>query len=215
MNHFKFKIFAIAILALGCMELHAQKSCDITYSEGIRLQKTKTEASQQKAKSKFKSAKECYDSKEKKAQCDKQIKICNDIIEAIRRDKRERDRDKHKNDDKTEKDTVKVEEDTIVVPDIPEKKEITLSITKMYVKFNGKGKEFQKVGVICNDSNWVISDCPSWVHHSVNSANEIVMEVDRNPSKKEERTGLLTIKCEDKTVTLTIIQERYKPWGIF
>ena len=54
---------------------------------------------------------------------------------------------------------------------------------------------------------------PSWVNCSRNENDEIVVEVEKNLSK-EERSGILKIECGDESVTLTIIQERQKMFGI-
>ena len=198
-----------AIFVLWGIEIHAQSSCDKLYSEGVSLQQTMTIPAQNKAISAFEKAKKCYDAKKNKDLCDKQIKVCRNTISLLRKSN---NTEKRKDETNTQKeDSVAKSVETTKEQN---KREITLSVTKVYVKFKGKGGEFQKVKVECNDDNWEISESPSWVHYSINSEKEIIIEVDKNPSNKEERSGTITVKCGDKTATVTIIQEKYKKFGI-
>lgn len=210
-NSLIVKLFAAIVLVMSCMESYAQNSCDKLFSEGVSQQQIMTIPAQKKAISAFEKAKACYDAKKNKDLCEKQIKVCRNTITLLSK--------KADNVDKKKRDTNSQAEDSVVVesnnPPVQKIKEITLSIAKVYVKFKGKGGEFQKVKVECNDDNWAVSDCPSWVHYSINSEKEIVLEVDKNPSNKEERSGTLAIKCGDKSATLTIIQEKNKKIGIF
>lgn len=210
MSSMKFIVFAIVFWMLNCMEIHAQSSCDKLYAEGVSMQQIMTIPAQKKAISAFEKARACYDAKKDRDLCDKQIKVCNNTISLLKK-KLNNVGNKKKETDASKADTVA--EDVQKVSE-QEKKEILLSFPKAYMKFKGKGGEFQKVKVECNEDNWVVSDCPSWVHYSISSDKEIVIEVDRNPSNKEERSGSLIVKCGDKSATLTIIQERYKKFGI-
>lgn len=210
MNNKKLIIIATVFWMLYCMGIHAQSSCDKLYAEGVSQQQIMTIPAQKKAISAFEKAKACYDAKKDRDLCDKQIKVSNNTISLLKK-KLDNVRNKKKEADAPKEDTI-----AVAVQKVPEqeKKEILLSLPKAYVKFKGKGGEFQKVKVECNEDNWEVSDCPSWVHYSISTDKEIVIEVDRNPSNKEERSGTLIVKCGDKSTTLTIIQERYKKFGI-
>lgn len=212
MNSSIVNLLITAIFVLWGIEIHAQSSCDKLYSEAVSLQQTMTIPAQNKAISAFEKAKKCYDAKKNKDLCDKQIKVCRNTISLLKKSENTEKRKNEANEANTQKeDSVAISIETAKEQN---KKEITLSVTKVYVKFKGKGGEFQKVKVECNDDKWEISDCPSWVHYSINSEKEIVIEVDKNPSNKKERSGTMTIKCGDKTATLTIIQEKFKKFGV-
>ena len=209
MNSPIINLLLTAIFVLWGIEIHAQSSCDKLYSEGVSLQQTMTIPAQKKAISAFEKAKNCYDAKKNKDLCDKQIKVCRNTIALLKKSDNAEKRKIEANSQK--EDSVAISNETAKEQN---KKEITLSVAKVYVKFKGKGGEFQKVKVECNDDKWEITDSPSWVHYSINSEKEIVIEADKNPSNKEERSGTITVKCGDKTATVTIIQEKYKKFGI-
>lgn len=61
----------------------AQKAADNLYNQGLKLQKTMTVKAQKQAISKFKDAKNMYDSADKKAQCDNSIAVSNNLIKEI------------------------------------------------------------------------------------------------------------------------------------
>lgn len=209
MDKLQIKLFAITVLCFSSMTVCAQSSCDKLYSEGVSQQQIMTVPAQKKAIVAFEKAKACYDAKKNKDLCDKQIKVCRNTISLLGK--------QTVNIDNKKKETYAQMEDSVAVDSAGmerEKKEIVLSIAKVYIKFKGKGDEFQKVKVNCNDDNWTITDCPSWVRYSINSDKEIVIEVEKNPSNKEERSGTLTIKCGDKTASLTIVQEKFKRFGV-
>ena len=91
---------------------------------------------------------------------------------------------------------------------------IKLSLDRTYIKFKGKGNEFQKVKVICNYPDWEITKMPEWVNCSKNENNEIVIEVEKNPNDVE-RSAQLEVTCGDEVTTLTIIQEKFKKFILF
>ncbi len=92
------------------------------------------------------------------------------------------------------------------------KNDVKLSIDCTYLKFKGKGGEFKKARIECNYPDWEITEKPTWVNCSKNDG-EIVVEAIKNPNK-EERSGSIIITCGEKSVTLTIIQEKFKKFGV-
>jgi len=167
-----------------------------------------TIASQNKAITYFEKAKVCYDSQSKKDLCDQQITACRNIIAQLSKKA------------KTSTPTTSVPKedvDTLAArPKITDQKDVKndvkLSIDCTYLKFKGKGGEFKKAKIVCNYPDWEIVEKPDWVNCSKNDG-EIVVEAVKNPNK-EERSGSIIIGCGDKSVTLTIIQEKFKKFGI-
>lgn len=199
------------IIILGCLfafQLSAQTSCDKLFASGVKFQQTMTIASQNKAITYFEKAKVCYDSKSKKDLCDQQITACRNIIAQLSKKA------------KTSTPTTSVPKedvDTLAArPKATDKKnvknDVKLSIDCTYLKFKGKGGEFKKAKIVCNYPDWEIVEKPDWVNCSKNDG-EIVVEAVKNPNK-EERSGSIIIGCGDKTVTLTIIQEKFKKFGV-
>lgn len=201
------RIIIFLIATLMTFYASAQSSCEKLYASGVKLQQTMTVAAQKKAITYFEKAKVCFDSKAKKDLCDQQIKSCKNIIAQL---------------SKKEKQTAapvtsKKEENSQSItnntpPAQPSKKDVRLSIDCTYLKFKGKGGEFKKAKVTCNYSDWEIIDKPYWVKCSRNE-NEIVVEAEKNTGKNE-RSGSIIIECGDKTVSLTIIQEKFKKFGV-
>lgn len=206
MNRIFIKFTLSIVLCLPSQTSFAQSACDKLFSAGVKLQQTMTFSSQKNAISYFEKAKICYDSQSKKDLCDEQIKACRNIINQLTKSK--------------QKETPQIEEqpEVVLIPDSvavepEEKRDIELSLDCIYLKFKGKGGEFKKAKVTCNYDDWEIIEIPSWVSCSRNEDNEIIIEVEKNP-EKEERAGIIKIECGDKYVTLTIIQEKPKKFGI-
>lgn len=186
----------------------AQTSCDKLFSSGVQCQQTMTIASQNKAITYFEKAKVCYDSKAKKDLCDQQIKACRNIISQLSKKKKTTpsvNTEENKNPEEKLKPVAK--------PKV-EKRVINLSIDCNYLKFKSKGGELKKAKIMCNYNDWKIADKPDWISCSRNDNDEIIVEATKNPTK-EERSGLIKIACDDKEVTLTVIQEKSKKLGIF
>lgn len=185
----------------------AQTSCDKLFASGVKFQQTMTITSQNKAITYFEKAKVCYDSQAKKDLCDQQITACRNIIAQLSKKS------------KAPNTTTVPKEDTDSLKAKPAadenhalKKDVNLSINCTYLKFKGKGGEFKKAKITCNYPDWEITAKPDWVNCSKND-DEIVVEAVKNPNK-EERSGSIIIECGDKSVSLTIIQERYKKFGV-
>lgn len=199
------------IIMLGCLfafQVSAQTSCDKLFASGVKFQQTMTIASQNKAITYFEKAKVCYDSQSKKDLCDQQITACRNIIAQLSKKA------------KTSTPTTSVPKEAVdslaIKPNVSEqkdiKKDVELSIDCTYLKFKGKGGEFKKAKIKCNYPDWEIVEKPEWVNCSKNDG-EIVVEAAKNPTK-DERSGSIIIECGDKSVTLTIIQEKFKKFGV-
>lgn len=206
---------SILIIALLCALLSsgravAQTSCDQLFANGVKFQQTMTVAAQNKAIAQFQKAKVCYDSQAKKNLCDLQIKACRNIIAQLRRGKStpagKPERGKSPAPapaDTTARDTAKHDRTGV---------KLTFSVN--YLKFKGKGGDFKKVKVNCNYPDWKVVEAPEWVNYSRNDDGELVIEVEKNPSTKEERSASLKVECGDAVAVLTIIQEKFKKFII-
>lgn len=202
------RFFVIMFACIVALSSSAQTSCDKLFASGVKFQQTMTIASQNKAITYFEKAKVCYDSQSKKDLCDQQITACRNIISQLSK------KSKSTNSGVTvPKEAVDTLSSNSKAPQIKEeKKDVQLSIDCTYLKFKGKGGEFKKAKVTCNYPDWNVIEKPNWVKCSKNE-NEIIVEVDKNPNK-EERSGSIIIECGNKTVSLTIIQEKFKKFGI-
>lgn len=199
------------IIILGCLfafQLSAQTSCDKLFASGVKFQQTMTIASQNKAITYFEKAKVCYDSQSKKDLCDQQITACRNIIAQL--SKKAKTSNPTTSVPKEGTDTLSAKPKDTDLKDV--KKDVHLSIDCTYLKFKGKGGEFKKARIECNYPDWEITEKPNWVNCSKNDG-EIVVEAVKNPNK-EERSGSIIITCGDKSVTLTIIQEKFKKFGV-
>lgn len=206
-RHVFVKLFLIMSMLITTISISGQTACDRLFSSGVKCQQTMTVKSQKQAIAYFKKAKACYDSSAKKNLCDQQIKACQNIINQLSKKSSgsSSTKPKTKSEDEDKPTPVKQQE---------KKRDIKLSLNELYVKFKGKGDEYKTVRIECNYNDWEVSDCPSWIKCKKNSDDAILISVERNPSKKEERVGNITIKCGDKTATLTVIQEKYKKFII-
>jgi len=202
------RVFLMTIMLMLAINVSGQTACDRIFSSGVKCQQTMTVKSQKQAITYFKKAKACYDSNTKKNLCDQQIKACQNIINQLGKKSTGSSSRKTKEKNEEEDKPTPVEERQV------KKRDIKLSLNELYVKFKGKGGEYKTVRIECNYNDWKISECPSWIKCKKNSDDAILISVERNPSKKEERVGNVTIKCGNKTVTLTVIQEKYKKFII-
>ena len=206
MKKFSIRLLIVAVVCvLSATAVQAQSACDRLFANGVKLQQTMTVSSQRRAISNFQKAKACYDSKAKKDLCDEQIKACRNIIRKLTPTPKPRT----KNGEVESK-----PEQEKKVAEKQQKRDVQLSLAEPYVKFKGKGGEFKKVKVICNYADWKVTEMPSWVNCSKNEDSEVVIEVEKNPSNKEERSGVIKIECGDEEITLTVIQEKFKRFGI-
>ena len=203
------KLVLVLWLALvGVVMMKAQTACDKLYALGVKYQQTMTVQSQKQAISYFKKAKSCYDSQSKQDLCDEQIVACNNIIYQL---------NKSSKSNAITVDTIVnrvevVEVDTVVAG--PARNDVQLSLGSVYLKFSGKG-EIQKVEVTCNYCDWSVVESPEWAFCSKNGCDELVVAVEKNPSTKEERSGVIKVQCDETYVALTIIQEKLKKYVLF
>jgi hypothetical protein len=190
------------------LAMDAQTSCDKLFASGVKLQQTMTVASQNKAITYFEKAKVCYDSQAKKDLCDQQIKACRNIIAQLSKKTKVSTSDSSSNGNSSNGQPT---QETVQTP--TSTRNVELSIDCTYLKFKGKGGEFKKANVTCNYSDWEIEDKPDWVNCTRSDSGEIVVEALKNPTKTE-RSGIIKITCGDKSVSLTVIQEKFKKFVV-
>ncbi|MDD6832809.1 MAG: SUMF1/EgtB/PvdO family nonheme iron enzyme [bacterium] len=77
------KSFVILSMLIIALSAQAQSAADRLYMQGQKLQLTRTISAQNQAIGKFSAAKRAYDSREKKALCDRQIQICKQNIKDL------------------------------------------------------------------------------------------------------------------------------------
>ncbi|MGM9839245.1 MAG: formylglycine-generating enzyme family protein [Sodaliphilus sp.] len=77
------KSFVILSMLIIALSAQAQSAADRLYMQGQKLQLTRTISAQNQAIGKFSAAKRAYDSREKKALCDRQIQICKQNIKNL------------------------------------------------------------------------------------------------------------------------------------
>lgn len=202
--------FLGGMMCMSALVVNAQNACDKLFSNGVKCQQTMTISSQRNAISYFEKAKICYDSQAKKDLCDQQIKSCRNIIAQLARSQEGKKEESRT----TTTETAKQREIDKELHPVQKKDNVKLSLDRNYVKFKGKGNEFQKVKVSCNYPDWEIKEVPEWVNCSRNENNEIVIEVEKNPFDTE-RSAQLQVACGDEVITLTIIQEKFKKYILF
>lgn len=195
-------------MGLLALPMAAQSACDKFFSSGVAAQQTMTVASQRNAITFFEKAKSCYDSQAKKDLCDQQIKACRNIInQLLKQSQAPASEPSPAPAAVSEEPKKELQQESTDTP------EVQLSLNVNYLKFKGKGGEFKKAKVKCSSPDWQIVSKPDWVNCS-RSDNELVVEAEQNPSG-EERSGAIELQSGNRTVTLTVIQEKNKKFGIF
>lgn len=201
MENLKIRILSLLVVVALGLPAVGQNACEKYFSNGVKFQQTMTVASQNKAINMFKKAKTCYSSKAKKNLCDQQITACRNIIAQLSKSK----------------------EELTPVPDKEEKKELPeiklpepeLTVAETYLKFKDKGDYPRAVKVACNRLDWKVNGDAEWLKCTKNGDDEIVIEVDKNDTKKE-RSGNVTVECDGKSVNIVVVQEKKgKKLGIF
>lgn len=204
-------IIALAMtMAMAYGNAFSQNACEKLFSSGTKCQQTMTISSQKQAITYFGKAKLCYDSKAKKDLCDQQIKLCRKIITQL--SKANRPDNRNASTAPAAKPQTQQEPATA---SRAKRNDVKLALDRTYIKFKGKGGEFQKVKVTCNYPDWEVAEAPEWVNCSRNDNDEIVVEAQKNPSNKDERSGQVTVRCGTETIVLTIIQEKFKKYILF
>lgn len=208
----KISILLVALLCalLPTGRAAAQTSCDQLFAKGVKFQQTMTVASQNQAIAQFEKAKVCYDSQAKKNLCDQQIKACRNIIAQLRRSRKEPAREPARRESPRPAPADTSARDTARSND----RKVTLTLSVNYLKFKGKGGDFKKVKVNCSRTDWKVVEAPEWVSYSRNEDGELVIEAEKNPSTKEERSASLKVQCGNAFAVLTVIQEKFKKFII-
>lgn len=167
---------------------------DKLFSEGQTLQMTQTLDSQNKAKNRFRDAKKAYDSREKKAMCDKQIKICDKNIVTIKKLIDEKEKDK----------VVVVQEEDVIKPQKKEPVTLSLSVSSVEFKSSGKKGDNHEVTVNCNYDTWTYS-YPDWISVTKNG-NILTLTASANKTG-EERSAVLVVECDGTKAELLLYQK--------
>lgn len=189
------KLFFTVLMFCSCVNVNAQSAGDRLFKQGQKLQMKQNERSQNQAIAKFTAAKKAYDSADKKAMCDNQIKICKTNIVTIR---------KYNVAKKDVEPTVKVKK---TEPE-PEKqmKPVSLSLSESAVEFKASGKkdDNHQVTVNCNYDNWTYESL-DWISITKNG-NILTLTASANDTG-EERSGVLVVDCNGEKAELMIYQK--------
>lgn len=190
------KLFLFLSVLAVTMKVHAQTAGDKLFSQGQQLQMTQTVNSQNQAIAKFTAAKKAYDSSEKKAMCDNQIKICKNNIVTI----------KKRITPAKEKEVVVVEKEGEEIQQTQKKEPIALSLSVSSIEFKASGKKSDnhEVKVNCNYDTWTYS-CPDWISVTKNG-NILTLTASANKTS-EERSAVLVVECEGTKAELMVYQK--------
>lgn len=191
------KLFLVLSAIVISVKVQAQTAGDKLFSQGQQLQMTQTVKSQNQAIAKFIAAKKAYDSSEKKAMCDNQIKICKNNIVTI----------KKRNTPTKEKEVVVVvEKEGEEIQQQPKKEPVVLSLSVSSVEFKSSGKKSDnhEVTVNCNYDTWTYS-YPDWISVTRNG-NILTLTASANRTN-EERSAVLVVECEGTKAELMVYQK--------
>lgn len=190
------KLFLFLSVLAVTMKVQAQTAGDKLFSQGQQLQMTQTVNSQNQAIAKFTAAKKAYDSSEKKAMCDNQIKICKNNIVTI----------KKRITPAKEKEVVVVEKEGEEIQQTQKKEPIALSLSVSSIEFKSSGKKSDnhEVKVNCNYDTWTYS-CPDWISVTKNG-NILTLTASANKTS-EERSAVLVVECEGTKAELMVYQK--------
>ena len=190
------KLFLFLSVLAVTMKVQAQTAGDKLFSQGQQLQMTQTVNSQNQAIAKFTAAKKAYDSSEKKAMCDNQIKICKNNIVTI----------KKRITPAKEKEVVVVEKEGEEIQQTQKKEPIALSLSVSSIEFKSSGEKSDnhEVKVNCNYDTWTYS-CPDWISVTKNG-NILTLTASANKTS-EERSAVLVVECEGTKAELMVYQK--------
>lgn len=190
------KLFLFLSVLAVTVKVQAQTAGDKLFSQGQQLQMTQTVNSQNQAIAKFTAAKKAYDSSEKKAMCDNQIKICKNNIVTI----------KKRITPAKEKEVVVVEKEGEEIKQPQKKEPVTLSLSVSSVEFKSSGKkgDNHEVTVNCNYDTWTYS-YPDWISVTKNG-NILTLTASANKTS-EERSGVLVVECDGTKAELMVYQK--------
>ena len=190
------KLVLVIIILCFSVTSNAQSAGDKLFKQGQELQMKQNEKSQNQAIAKFAAAKRAYDSADKKAMCDNQIKICKNNIITIRKNVAE----------KKKVMTQEKEEESVLPEPEPQKEPVTLSLSVSTIEFKSSGKknDNHQVTVNCNYNNWTF-ECPEWINITKNG-NVLTLTASSNDTG-EERSAILVVDCEGTKAELMIYQK--------
>lgn len=190
------KLFLVLSAFVISVKAQGQTAGDKLFSQGQQLQMTQTINSQNQAIAKFTAAKKAYDSAEKKAMCDNQIKICKNTIVTI----------KKLNTPTKEIEMVVVEKEEEEIQQPQNKEPVTLSLSVSSVEFKSSGgkSDNHEISVNCNYNTWTYS-CPDWI--SVTKNGKILTITASANKTREERSAVLVVECEGTKAELMVYQK--------
>ena len=194
----------IAILFVICFSIdtNAQSAGDRLFKQGQELQMKQNERSQNQAIAKFAAAKKAYDSTEKKAMCDNQIKICKSNLITIRKNAA------IKKNNTLAKKTVEpvVKEEKVESEPEPQMDPVKLSLSVSTIEFKSSGKkgDNHQVTVNCNYDNWTY-ECPEWINVTKNG-NILTLTASTNETG-EERSSVFVVECNGTKAELMVYQK--------
>jgi len=191
------KSLCIAFLLCIAINVNAQSAGDKLFKQGQELQMQQTVKAQNLAIAKFVAAKKAYDSADKKAMCDNQIKICENNKKTI--SKKVTVKKKVAEDDEK-----KVNEPATEPVPRAEPVNLSLSVSSVEFKSSGKKNDNHQVTVNCNYNTWTY-ECPEWVSVTKNG-NVLTLTASANETG-EERSGVLTVECNGVKAELMIYQK--------
>ena len=197
----KYRFLLFLFMICLSIESHAQTDADSEYKKGIELQKKKTVSSQNEAIARFEAARTLYVSKENKKMCDRQIAVCRRNISKINNPVPQPviNRDSTRRPDPQ--------------PQPKVKQEVKLELSTDQLEFKGKPKGQQSVRVICNYDDWSIESTPEWVGvYPSLTKDRISVEAEKNTTG-QSRSGIIVIKCKNKTINLIIHQKKLGFFG--
>lgn len=199
------RLFVLLCMMTTSLCMFAQESADKLYLEGQRLQKTMTIASQDQAIAKFKSAKAIYKVATKKTMCDNQIAVCSNNKQTIK--SKSYGGGKSASSANTNKSTIGKTEPT---PEKVTKKNVIMNLSTERLDFKYKPKKgaTQSVDVTGDCEGWKISKKPDWVIVSI-TTGKFYVEAQENETGSE-RSGVITVSCEDKSIDVVVNQEKPK-----
>lgn len=204
------KVIFLLTLSIVSLNSYAQSAGDKLFSQGQKLQMVQTVSSQNQAIAKFSAAKKAYDSLDKKAMCDNQIKICKNNIATIKKKDTVVKEVVVKKDSKKErnKQLNKEPDDEVVIVHKPVVKKdpvsLSLSVSTIEFKSGGKKSDNHEVVVNCNYDNWTYK-APDWINITKNGEKLLLTAAENENG--EERSDVLVVECEGVKAEVMVYQK--------
>lgn len=197
MKKYLARILCVVFLLFIAIGADAQSAGDKLFKQGQELQMQQTVKAQNQAIAKFVAAKRAYDSADKKAMCDNQIKICENNKKTIKR-KTVFKKEVEEIDDKEAK--------KLATDSLPKADPVILSLSVSSIEFKSSGKknDNHQVTVNCNYTTWTYK-CPDWVYVTKNG-NVLTLTASPNDTGNE-RSAVFTVECDDVKAELMVYQK--------